>query len=44
MLGNINYFVIANTFAFETDDYLLYWVWDHSAGDWSDIIQPVVTP
>jgi hypothetical protein len=43
-LQDVNYFVIAKTIGYETEDYLLYWVWNQSAKDWSDIIQPVLEP
>ena len=41
-LQSVTHFVVADTFAYETDAYLLYWVRSQSAEDWSDILQPVL--
>jgi hypothetical protein len=42
-LQNVTHFVVANTFVYETEGYLLYWVRSQSAEDWSDILQPVLS-
>jgi len=43
-LEKVNYYVVANTIAYESEGYLLYWVWDRSIQDWSEILQPVLAP
>ncbi len=42
-LEQIHFLVIADTFAFKSDQYVLFWIWhwEAAAEDWSAILQPV---
>jgi site-specific recombinase XerD len=43
LLARVNRIVAADTFAFRSEGYLVFWVWDLTADDFTEILQPVIT-
>jgi hypothetical protein len=43
LLGKVSHTVVANTFAYESEQHVRFWVWEWGTGadDWSDILLPV---